>query len=99
MGLGKEERSGVEEPKDGPTLAWTPGHRASEARGAPALGNAWVDGHLQLGQVQLQLVGWGAVPKSMRRGRVQGPVWLYHEALVLLQGQGLQGEEEGWREG
>lgn len=89
----------MEEPKDGPTLTWTPGHRAREARGAPALGDAWADRDLQLGQVQLQLVGWGAVPKSMRRGRIQGPVWLYHEALVLLQGQGLQGEEEGGREG
>lgn len=97
-GLGKGGL-GVEEPKDGPTLTWIPGHRASEARGARALGDAWADEDLQLGQVQLQLVGWGAVPKGMRWGRIQGPVWLYHEALVLLQGQGLQGEEEGGREG
>lgn len=28
MGLGKEKDLGIQGPKDGPALAWTPGHRA-----------------------------------------------------------------------
>ena len=63
--------------------------QGSEDGGAPAPGSAQAKEGLQLSQVQLQFVGWGTVPKVMRWGRVQGPVWLYNEALVLLQGQGL----------
>lgn len=66
--------------------------QGDEDRGALALGRARVERRLQLGQIQLQHVGWGAVPKGVGRGRVHRPVWLYHEALVLLQGQGLQGK-------
>lgn len=76
---------GREEPKDGPTLTWMPRHRASETPRAPELGS----GGLQLGQVQFQLVGRGAVCIGVRRGRVQGPLWLHHITLVLLQSQGL----------
>lgn len=61
------------------------------------LGSAQVERGLQLGQVQLQLVGWRTVPKGMGWGRVQRPVWLYHEALVLFQGQGLQGRRKNSR--
>ena len=76
---------GREEPKDGPTLTWMPRQRASETPRAPELGS----GGLQLGQVQFQLVGWGAVCIGVGRGRVQGPLWLHHITLVLLQSQGL----------
>lgn len=61
------------------------------------LGSAQVERGLQLGQVQLQLVGWRTVPKGVGWGRVQRPVWLYHEAFVLFQGQGLQGRRKDRR--
>lgn len=66
-----------------------PWAQGSEDGASPAPGCMWFKGGLQLGRVQLQLVGWRAVPIGVRRGRIQRPVWLYHVALVLFQGQGL----------
>lgn len=88
MRPGKEDL-GVQEPKDGPNPGLDPQAQGNEDEGARAFCSVWIKGGLQLAQVQLQLVGWETVPKGVRRGRIQRPVWLYHEALVLFQGQRL----------